>query len=57
VLLLCQLAGITVFTGSVAGARYWHLTDALQPLCAAHLLRHLKDLFDFERGQQDWAQQ
>jgi transposase len=34
---------------------YGHLTDALHAWCGAHLLRDLKDLYDFEPGQQDWA--
>jgi transposase len=36
---------------------YGHLTDALHAWCGAHLLRDLKDLYDFEPGQQDWASQ
>jgi transposase len=32
-----------------------HLTDALHAWCGAHLLRDLKDLYDFEPGKQDWA--
>jgi transposase len=35
---------------------YAHLTDALHAWCGAHLLRDLKDLYDFEPGKQDWAQ-
>jgi transposase len=35
---------------------YAHLTDALHAWCGAHLLRDLKDLYDFEAGEQDWAQ-
>jgi transposase len=35
---------------------YAHLTDALHAWCGAHLLRDLKDLYDFEAGKQDWAQ-
>jgi transposase len=38
-------------------AGYEHLTDALHAWCGAHLLRDLKSLYDFEPGQQDWAQQ
>jgi transposase len=38
-------------------AGYEHLTDALHAWCAAHLLRDLKSLYDFEPGQQDWAVQ
>jgi transposase len=35
---------------------YSHLTDALHAWCGAHLLRDLKDLYDFEPQKQDWAQ-
>ena len=35
---------------------YAHLTDALHAWCGAHLLRDLKDLYDFEAGRQDWAE-
>jgi transposase len=35
---------------------YGHLTEALHAWCGAHLLRDLKDLYDFEPGKQDWAQ-
>jgi transposase len=35
---------------------YAHLTDALHAWCGAHLLRDLRDLYDFEAGRQDWAQ-
>ena len=35
---------------------YSHLTDALHAWCGAHLLRDLKDLYDFEPGKQDWAE-
>jgi len=38
-------------------AGYGHLTDALHAWCAAHLLRDLKSLYDFEPGRQDWAVQ
>ena len=38
-------------------AGYGHLADALHAWCAAHLLRDLKGLYDFEPGQQDWASQ
>ena len=38
-------------------AGYGHLTDALHAWCGAHLLRDLKDLYDFEPGKQDWASQ
>jgi transposase len=34
---------------------YSHLTDALHAWCGAHLLRDLKDLYDFEPGKQSWA--
>jgi transposase len=34
---------------------YGHLTDALHAWCGAHLLRDLKDLYDFEPGKQGWA--
>jgi transposase len=46
-------AGIIVRDGYHAG--YGHLTDAVHAWCGAHLLRDLKDLYDFEPGQQDWA--
>lgn len=36
---------------------YAHLTDALHAWCGQHLLRDLKDLYDFEPAQQAWAQQ
>jgi transposase len=35
---------------------YSHLTGALHAWCGAHLLRDLKDLYDFEAGKQNWAQ-
>jgi len=35
---------------------YAHLTDALHAWCGAHLLRDLKDLYEFEPQQQAWAQ-
>ena len=35
---------------------YAHLTAALHAWCGAHLLRDLKDLYDFEAGNQGWAQ-
>jgi transposase len=38
-------------------AGYGHLTGALHAWCAAHLLRDLKSLHDFEPGQQGWAVQ
>jgi transposase len=46
-------AGIIVRDGY---SGYAHLTDALHTWCGAHLLRDLKDLYDFEEGKQDWAQ-
>jgi transposase len=46
-------SGIIVRDGYHAG--YGHLTDALHAWCGAHLLRDLKDLYDFEPGKQDWA--
>jgi transposase len=46
-------AGIIVRDGYHAG--YGHLTDALHAWCGAHLLRDLKDLYDFEPGKQGWA--
>jgi transposase len=36
---------------------YAHLTDALHAWCGAHLLRDLKDLYDFEPAHQRWAEQ
>ena len=38
-------------------AGYAHLTDAAHAWCAAHLLRDLADLYEFEPTRQDWAQQ
>jgi transposase len=38
-------------------AGYGHLTEALHAWCGAHLLRDLKDLYDFEPGTQTWASQ
>jgi transposase len=49
----CQ--GILVRDGYHQG--YGHLTDALHAWCGAHLLRDLKDLYDFEPGKQDRAEQ
>jgi transposase len=46
-------AGIIVRDGY---GGYAHLTDALHAWCGAHLLRDLKDLYDFEAGKQDWAE-
>jgi transposase len=36
-------------------AGYSHLTDAAHAWCAAHLLRELKDLYEFEPAAQTWA--
>jgi transposase len=36
-------------------AGYSHLTGALHAWCGAHLLRDLKDIYDFEPGRQAWA--
>jgi hypothetical protein len=36
-------------------ARYHHLTGALHAWCGQHLLRDLKDIYDFEPAQQAWA--
>ena len=36
-------------------AGYAHLTGALHAWCGAHLLRDLKDIYDFEPGRQAWA--
>ena len=36
-------------------AGYGHLTDALHAWCGAHLLRDLKDLYEFEPEKQQWA--
>jgi transposase len=48
-------AGILVRDGYHAG--YGHLTDALHAWCGSHLLRDLKDLYDFEPAKQQWAEQ
>jgi transposase len=48
-------AGIIVRDGYHGG--YGHLTDALHAWCGAHLLRDLKDLYEFEPREQDWAGQ
>ena len=45
--------GILVRDGYHGG--YGHLADALHAWCGAHLLRDLKDLYEFEPGNQDWA--
>jgi transposase len=45
-------AGVIVRDGY---AGYGHLTGALHAWCGAHLLRDLKDLYDFEPGKQDRA--
>jgi transposase len=47
--------GILVRDGYHQG--YGHLTSALHAWCGAHLLRDLKDLYDFEAGPQAWAEQ
>lgn len=47
--------GILVRDGYHQG--YGHLTGALHAWCGAHLLRDLKDLYEFEHGKQDWAEQ
>jgi transposase len=47
--------GILVRDGYHQG--YGHLTDALHAWCGAHLLRDLKDLYEFEPREQDWAAQ
>ena len=46
--------GILVRDGYHSG--YGHLTGALHAWCGAHLLRDLKDLYEFEPREQDWAQ-
>ena len=46
-------AGVIVRDGY---SGYLHLTGALHAWCGAHLLRDLKDLYDFEAGKQDWAE-
>jgi transposase len=48
-------AGVIVRDGYHAG--YGHLTGALHAWCGQHLLRDLKDLYEFEPGKQDWARQ
>ena len=45
--------GILVRDGYHGG--YGHLTGALHAWCGAHLLRDLKDLYEFEPREQDWA--
>ena len=45
-------AGVIVRDGYYG---YAHLTGALHAWCGAHLLRDLKDLYDFEPEKQDWA--
>ena len=45
-------AGVIVRDGYYA---YGHLTDAVHAWCGAHLLRDLKDLYEFEPARQDWA--
>ena len=44
--------GVLVRDGYIG---YAHLTGALHAWCGAHLLRDLKDLYDFEPAGQDWA--
>jgi transposase len=46
--------GIIIRDGYYA---YGHLTEAAHAWCGQHLLRDLKDLYDFEPRQQDWARQ
>ncbi|MFY9935155.1 MAG: IS66 family transposase [Streptosporangiaceae bacterium] len=48
-------SGILVRDGYHGG--YGHLTGALHAWCGAHLLRDLRDLYQFEPGKQDWAEQ
>src|SRR4029453_6570586 len=45
-------AGIIVRDGYAGSA---HLADALHAWCAAHLLRDLRDLYEFEPARQAWA--
>jgi transposase len=47
-------AGVLVRDGY---AGYTHLVDAAHAWCAAHLLRDLKDLYEFEPARQAWAHQ
>jgi transposase len=47
--------GVLVRDGYHQG--YGHLTEALHAWCGAHLLRDLKDLYEFEAREQDWARQ
>jgi transposase len=44
--------GVIVRDGYIG---YEHFTGALHAWCGAHLLRDLKDLYDFEPARQDWA--
>jgi transposase len=46
--------GVIVRDGYIG---YEHLTSALHAWCGAHLLRDLKDLYDFEPARQTWASQ
>jgi transposase len=46
--------GVIVRDGYIG---YEHLTSALHAWCAVHLLRDLKDLYDFEPAQQTWARE
>ena len=52
---LPSYSGILVRDGYHGG--YGHLADALHAWCGAHLLRDLKDLYEFEPGKQDRAAQ
>ncbi len=45
------------YTGIIVHGGYGHLTDALHAWCGAHLLGDLRDLYQFEAGKQDWAEQ
>jgi transposase len=49
------LPGYTGITVRAGYAGYSHLTDAAHAWCAAHLLRELKDLYEFEPATQTWA--
>jgi transposase len=46
--------GIIVRDGD---AGYQHLTDAAHAWCGAHLLRDLRDLYEFEPAKQAWARE
>jgi len=46
------------YTGTIIRdgyAGYGHLTDALHAWCGAHLLRDLRDVYEFDPGGQAWA--